>query len=146
MDDGSIDQHFHLSDDLHLISLDEVRALNEDIPRHFSQQLLFPYNWHLFYHFLVFIGHQHAISIFHEIHDLHLWYFDLHCDFFLQVHHLSLLNDVVDCALDLVVLGLSDYVGHSHLDLFDLLSGLIDVVRHLDDLLYLDVFSASCLN
>lgn len=53
---------------------------------------------------------------------------------------------MVDCALDLVVLGLPDYVGHSDLDLFDLLSGLVDVVRHLDDLLYLDVFPASRLD
>ena len=123
-----------------------MRTFDEDIPWHLSHQLLLSNNWHLLHHFLVLVCHQHAISVFHKIHDLHLWHFNLHRDFFLKVHHLPLLNNVVDCALYLMVLGLLHDVRHFDLNFFDLLLGLIDVVWHLHDLLDLDVLSASRLD
>lgn len=50
---------------------------------------------------------------------------------------------MVNRALHLMILGLSDDVRHFDFDLLDLLFGLIDIVWHFHDLLDLDVLSAS---
>ena len=121
-------------------------TLDEDVSRHFAEQLFFSHHWHLLYDFFVFIGDQDAISVLYQVDYPHFRHLNFHCDLFLEVHNFSLLDDVVHGSLDLVVLRLPDDVGHADLHFFDLLSCLVDVVRHFHDPFYLDVLSASRLD
>lgn len=123
-----------------------MRSLDEDIPWHLSKQLFLSDYWDLFHNLSVFIGNHDAISVLDEVDNPHLLHFYLNSNLLSEVDHFSFLNDVVDGAFDFVVFWLSDYERHPHLNFFDLLSCLIDVMWHFDYLLHLDVLSASDLD
>ena len=99
LDDGLVDENLNLSDAFLFVSLDEVRAVNEDLFGDFSDDFLLDFQFNINRFFYCVGADDRFVSVFAYLNKLYFWHSDFNWNLYSHLYLFLFL----------------DYVGHSFL-------------------------------
>lgn len=146
LDDWFINKYLYFTKYFHYVSLDEVRTLNEDLFGYLPQKLFLTNHRDFLNDFLYLVCYDDLRAHLSQLHQLHIWYFNLYRDLLNNVDYLVLADYLSDLSFYFSVLRVRNNVRNTDFNLFELLSSFVDVARNFHSSLHFHYLLLTCLH